>query len=113
MRGPGAREASGVVVIPSPGLFQAGRRQITALSRVNRLLLAAVWLLGLGMVGLIFSPAAHERRRQWESARPLWLTATVCPGRIRKEIPAAAARDPCSPAARAFRAEAAGFLIQA
>jgi putative ABC transport system permease protein len=69
-----ARQISGVTVIPSPGLFQASRQQISALGHLSRTFLFVVWFLALGIIGLVFSLAVHERRREVGVLRALGAT---------------------------------------
>jgi putative ABC transport system permease protein len=66
-----AREVSGVTVIQSPALFQATRRELTGLMRIIFVILTLVWLLSVTVAGLIFSLAAHERRRELGVLRAL------------------------------------------
>jgi putative ABC transport system permease protein len=69
-----AHEVPGVTAIPGSGLFQAFRTQVGLLSRSMAVLLGAVSLLSLLLVGLIFSMAANERRREIGVLRALGAT---------------------------------------
>jgi putative ABC transport system permease protein len=57
-------QVPGVAALPSPELFHGFRAQIRGLLRTMGLLLSITGVLSLSLTGLIFSLAAHERRRE-------------------------------------------------
>jgi putative ABC transport system permease protein len=65
------REVPGVTALQSPELFRSTRRGLTGLLRIIFVVLALVWLLSVAVTGLIFSLAAHERRRELGVMRAL------------------------------------------
>jgi putative ABC transport system permease protein len=65
------REVPGVTALQSPELFRGTRRELTGLLRIIFVVLALVWLLSVAVTGLIFSLAAHERRRELGVLRAL------------------------------------------
>lgn len=58
------QKVPGVTPIESPNMFQAFRQQITGLLRGMLVLLSITLLLSLVLIGLIFSMAANEPRRE-------------------------------------------------
>jgi putative ABC transport system permease protein len=66
-----AREVDGVTVLQSPELFRGTSRELTGLLKVIFVVLALVWLLSMAATGLIFSLAAHARRRELGVLRAL------------------------------------------
>jgi putative ABC transport system permease protein len=64
-----------VVPIESTGFFQAQRSQMIGLLRAVLALLTITWILSMLFVGLVFSLAANERRRQIGVLRALGATA--------------------------------------
>jgi putative ABC transport system permease protein len=58
------QELTGVSAIPGPDLFQSFRRQMTGVLRGVVVLLGMIWALSVGLVALVFSMAANERRRE-------------------------------------------------
>jgi putative ABC transport system permease protein len=68
-------QVSSVVPIESTGFFQTQRAQMVGLLRTVLVLLASTWLLSALFVGLVFSLAANERRRQIGVLRALGATA--------------------------------------
>ncbi len=58
------KDVPGVTPIESPNLFQSYRTQILSLLRSIILILGITWLLSVVMIGLVFSMAAYERRRE-------------------------------------------------
>jgi len=63
-----------VTAIPASGLFQTFRRQIDGLLRSMLTLLGAASALSLAIVGLVFSMAVNERRREIGVVRALGAT---------------------------------------
>ncbi|MFN2227520.1 MAG: ABC transporter permease [Anaerolineae bacterium] len=68
-------QVPGVVPIESTGFFQSQRGQMVGLLRAVFGLLAITWVLSMFFVGLVFSLAANERRRQIGVLRALGATA--------------------------------------
>ncbi len=68
------QEVPGVVPIVSPQLFQSFRLQIAGLLRGMLAMLAITSLLSLGLIGLVFSMATNERRREIGVLRALGAT---------------------------------------
>jgi putative ABC transport system permease protein len=66
-----------VVPIESTGFFQTQRGQMIGLLRAVLALLAITWILSMLFVGLVFSLAANERRRQIGVLRALGATAAL------------------------------------
>jgi putative ABC transport system permease protein len=58
------QDLSGVSAIPSLDLFQTFRRQMTGVLRGVVALLGLIWILSAGLMALVFSMAANERRRE-------------------------------------------------
>jgi putative ABC transport system permease protein len=58
------QDLAGVSAIPSLDLFQTFRRQMSGVLRGVVAILAISWALAVGLVALVFSMAAHERRRE-------------------------------------------------
>jgi putative ABC transport system permease protein len=65
------REVPGVTALQSPELFRGTRRELSGLLRIIFVVLVLVWLLSVAVTGLIFSLAAHERRRELGVLRAL------------------------------------------
>ena len=65
------REVPGVTALQSPEFFRGTRRELSGLLRIIFLVLAVVWLLSVAVIGLVFSLAAHERRRELGILRAL------------------------------------------
>ena len=68
-------QAPGVLPIESTGFFQTQRGQMVGLLRAVFGLLAITWVLSMFFIGLVFSLAANERRRQIGVLRALGATA--------------------------------------
>ena len=68
------QQVEGVSPIESPNLFTAHRQQLTGLLRSVILVLTITWVLAVLLIGLVFSMAAHERRRQLGVLRALGAT---------------------------------------
>ena len=68
------KQVPGVTPIESLNLFQSYRKQITGLLRTVLLVLGITWVLCVAMIGLIFSMAAYERRRELGVLRSLGAT---------------------------------------
>jgi len=69
-----SHEVTKVTAIPASGLFQTFRRQIDGLLRSMLTLLGAASALSLAIVGLVFSMAVNERRREIGVVRALGAT---------------------------------------
>ena len=67
-------DVPGVAAIPSSGLFQTFHRQISGLLRSVLAILGITSVLSLVLVGLVFSMAANERRRETGVMRALGAT---------------------------------------
>jgi putative ABC transport system permease protein len=65
------KDVPGVTPIESPNLFLAFRKQITGLLGAMLAILAITTVLSLVLVGLVFSMAANERRREMGVLRAL------------------------------------------
>lgn len=63
--------ADDVLAMQSPEMVQSARRELTGLMRIIVIVLVLVWLLSVAVSGLIFSLAAHERRRELGVLRAL------------------------------------------
>jgi putative ABC transport system permease protein len=63
-----------VTPITSTSLFRSYRQQITGLQGVLVVVLAATWILAVLLIGLVFSMAANERRRELGALRALGAT---------------------------------------
>ncbi len=70
------QQVPGVTPIESPNLFLAFRQQITGLLRAMLAVLSITAVLSLVLIGLIFSMAANERRRELGVLRALGATRT-------------------------------------
>jgi len=68
------QQVPGVTPIESPDMFQTFRQQITGLLRGMLVILSITLLLSLVLIGLIFSMAANERRREIGVLRALGAT---------------------------------------
>jgi putative ABC transport system permease protein len=68
-------QVPGVLPIESTGLFQMQRAQMVGLLRTVFALAALTWLLSVLFMGLVFSLAANERRREIAMLRALGATA--------------------------------------
>jgi putative ABC transport system permease protein len=65
---------SGVTPIESPNLFQSYRKQMTGLLRSVLAVLVITLVLSTALIGLVFSMAANERRRELGVLRALGAT---------------------------------------
>ena len=65
------REIPQVVPIESSNMFQASRRQFESLLRTVLIMLVLIWVLSVALIGLVFSMAANERRRELGVLRAL------------------------------------------
>jgi putative ABC transport system permease protein len=68
------QKVSGVTPIESPNLFQTYRKQMTALLRSVVAILFIALGLSVALIGLVFSMAANERRRELGVLRALGAT---------------------------------------
>jgi putative ABC transport system permease protein len=64
----------GVTPIESPNLFQSYRKQLRALLRSVAAILLVTMLLSIALIGLVFSMAANERKRELGVLRALGAT---------------------------------------
>lgn len=67
-------EVPGVTPITSPNLFQAQRKQLAGLLATIVAVLVLTWVLSVLLIGLVFSMAASERRRELGALRALGAT---------------------------------------
>ncbi|MBI2847972.1 MAG: FtsX-like permease family protein, partial [Chloroflexi bacterium] len=67
-------EVPGVVAIESPQLFGTFRQQMTGLLWGFLVVMAIIWVLSAVLLGLVFSMAANERRREVAVLRALGAT---------------------------------------
>ncbi len=65
---------TGVVPIESPNLFGAFRDQMNGLLRGFLVITIVVWAIAMVLIGLIFSMAAHDRRREMSVLRAVGAT---------------------------------------
>lgn len=70
-------QVPGVLPIESTGFFQRQRAQMVGLLRTLLALAALTWCLATFFMGLVFSLAANERRREIATLRALGATRTV------------------------------------
>ena len=70
-------QVPGVVPIESTGFFQAQRAQVVGLLRTVLALAALTWFLATLFMGMVFSLAANERRREIGMLRALGATKTL------------------------------------
>lgn len=70
-------QVPGVVPIESTGFFQTQRSQMVGLLRVVLLLAGLTWVLATLFMGLVFSLAANERRREIATLRALGATRAI------------------------------------
>jgi putative ABC transport system permease protein len=68
------QDVPGVTPIPSLDLFQSFRVQMTGLLRSILAVLSISWVLSVALIGLVFSMAANERRRELGVLRALGAT---------------------------------------
>ena len=69
-----AKEIPDVTPIESPNLFQTYRKQLSAMLSTMLVVLGFTWLLAVVLIGLVFSMAAYERRRELGVLRALGAT---------------------------------------
>ena len=70
-------QVPGVVPIESTGFFQAQRAQVVGLLRTVLALAGLTWFLAILFMGMVFSLAANERRREIGMIRALGATRTM------------------------------------
>jgi len=68
------KNVPGVTPIESPDLFQSYRTQILSLLRSVLMIMGITWVLSVMMIGLVFSMAAYERRRELGVLRAMGAT---------------------------------------
>jgi len=64
----------GVTPIESANLFQSSRKQLASLLQTILSMMGLTWVLSLALIGLVFSMAANERRRELGVLRALGAT---------------------------------------
>ena len=64
----------GVTPVESPNMFRSYRQQITGLLSIVLFLIGGTVVLSLVLIGLVFSMAANERRRELGVLRALGAT---------------------------------------
>jgi len=67
-------DVPGVTPITSPNLFQAYRKQMSGLLGAVVVVMVLTWVLSVLLIGLVFSMAAGERRRELGALRALGAT---------------------------------------
>ncbi|RPI53611.1 MAG: ABC transporter permease [Chloroflexi bacterium] len=70
-------QVPGVVPLESTGFFQTQRSQMVGLLRTVLVLAVVTWLMSMLFVGLVFTLAANERRREMGTLRALGATSGV------------------------------------
>jgi putative ABC transport system permease protein len=70
-------QVPGVVPLESTGFFQTQRTQMVGLLRTVLVLAGVTWLLSMAFVGLVYTLAANERRREMGTLRALGATSGV------------------------------------
>jgi putative ABC transport system permease protein len=68
------RNTPGVTAITSPNLFLSYRQQMLGLLRTVAFVLVITWFLSIALIGLVFSMASNERRRELGVLRSLGAT---------------------------------------
>jgi putative ABC transport system permease protein len=68
------KHVPGITPVESLNMFQAYRQQMTGLLHSNLIVLGITWGLSLLLVGLVFSMAANERRRELGVLRAMGAT---------------------------------------
>jgi putative ABC transport system permease protein len=68
------QQVSGVTPIASANLFQSYRRQMSGLLNILLLVLAFTWILATVLIGLVFTMAANERKRELGVLRAMGAT---------------------------------------
>jgi putative ABC transport system permease protein len=68
------QDIPGVTPIESANMFQSYRQQMTGLLRSILLIMGVTWCLSVVLIGLIFSMAANERRRELGVLRAIGAT---------------------------------------
>lgn len=68
------RDVTGVTPIESPSLFGAYRQQMNGLLWGFLVIMMITWILAVVLIGLVFSSATHERRREIAVLRAIGAT---------------------------------------
>ncbi len=68
------RSIDGIVPIESSNLFQSSRKQMTSLTKVVAIMMGSTSVLAVVVIGLVFSMAANERRRELGVLRAIGAT---------------------------------------
>jgi len=68
------QEVKNVTPLESPGLYRALRRQLSGLMRGMLAVLGITWVLAVAIIGMVFSIATNERRREIGVLRVLGAT---------------------------------------
>jgi len=71
------RSVPGVTPIESSKLFQSYRQQMTGLLKTILIIMSVTWGLSVALIGLVFSMAANERRKELGVLRALGATRRV------------------------------------
>lgn len=69
-----AKDIPDVTPIESPNLFQTHRKQLNGMVSTMVVILGITWVLSVILIGLVFSMAAYERRRELGVLRALGAT---------------------------------------
>jgi putative ABC transport system permease protein len=64
----------GITPIESANLFQSSRKQLASLLKTVAIMMGMIWALSVAFIGLVFSMAANERRRELGVLRALGAT---------------------------------------
>jgi putative ABC transport system permease protein len=68
------RRVPGVLPVESPNLFQTYRQQMSGVLRSNLIVMSITWVLSVLLIGLVYSMAANERRRELGVLRAMGAT---------------------------------------
>ncbi len=68
------RRVPGITPVESPNLFQAYRQQMSGVLRSNLIVMGITWVLSVLLIGLVYSMAANERRRELGVLRAIGAT---------------------------------------
>jgi putative ABC transport system permease protein len=68
------RRIPGILAVESPNLFQSYRQQMSGVLRANLVIMGITWILSVLLIGLVYSMAANERRRELGVLRAMGAT---------------------------------------
>jgi putative ABC transport system permease protein len=68
------RRVPGILPVESPNLFQSYRQQMSGVLRSNLIVMGITWVLSVLLIGLVYSMAANERRRELGVLRAMGAT---------------------------------------